>query len=184
MASTEEPATRSEVGASSTGCVEPPKLTQAERRTYGRLGMLMDQFHNHFRQTWNIMYSAVSSTSTTLSARRLIDTGLSFIEQLTAHHTIEERYLFPHLARRMPSFKPDAFAYTQHKAIHEGLDKMELYLRECQRGERDFRREQLMEVMDGFGEVLWQHLDEEVKELAAENMQRFWTLEEIQRMPI
>jgi len=130
------------------------------------------------------MYAAVApDASTALSARRLIDTGLSFAEHITAHHSIEEMYFFPHLAKRMPSFKPDAFAYTQHKAIHEGIDKIEHYLRACRRGERELRREEFKEIMDSFGAVLWQHLDEEVKELSAENMRQFWTPEEMRRMP-
>ena len=39
-------------------------------------------------------------------------------------------------------------------------------------------------VLDSFGGVLWQHLDEEVEQLGAENMRRFWTLEEMGRMPM
>jgi hypothetical protein len=38
--------------------------------------------------------------------------------------------------------------------------------------------------MEGWGKVLWEHLDDEVKGLGAERMRRFWTKEEIQSMPM
>lgn len=84
-----------------------------------------------------------------------------------------------------PAYKsnPTARLMTlQHKQIHAGLDRLETYLNECKGGKRDFRLQgegSLKEVMDSFGEVLWTHLDEEVRLLGAENMRRYWTKEEI-----
>jgi hypothetical protein len=40
----------------------------------------------------------------------------------------------------------------------------------------------MKEIMDGFGSVLWAHLDAEVEKLGVENMRRFWTLEDMERM--
>ena len=136
-----------------------------------------------------MLYSSVSNEETApatkpLTAKRLIEVGMEFVDHLTLHHTIEEQHLFPILAKRMPGFKPDAFAYTQHKGIHEGLDKLEAYLKDCRRGQRELRREELKEVLDSFGGVLWQHLDEEVAELAPEKMKAAFTLEEAMKIPI
>lgn len=39
---------------------------------------------------------------------------------LTMHHTIEERHIFPNLAKRMPSLKADEQHIAAHHAIHEG----------------------------------------------------------------
>ena len=39
-------------------------------------------------------------------------------------------------------------------------------------------------VMEGFGDVLWQHLDDEVRQLGAEHMRKFWTMDEMRRMPM
>ena len=39
---------------------------------------------------------------------------------LTVHHTIEERHIFPNLAKRMPSFKEDEQHIKSHHGIHEG----------------------------------------------------------------
>jgi hypothetical protein len=72
----------------------------------------------------------------------------------------------------------------QHKQIHKGLDKLEKYLEECVDGERELRMSEMKEILDTFGTVLWQHLDDEVKQLGAENMRKYWTVEEIKRMPM
>lgn len=69
----------------------------------------------------------------------------------------------------------------QHRAIHAGMDQLEKYLRDCRSpGKREtLDLAVLKEKMDSWGEVLMKHLDQEVEELGAENMRRFWTREEM-----
>ena len=81
----------------------------------------------------------------------------------------------------MPQFKDKALLLEQHKKIHEGMDGFEQYVEEVRRGERDLVLRELGERM-GWGDVLWAHLDEEVKTLGAENMRKYWTLAEMSRM--
>lgn len=100
------------------------------------------------------------------------------------HHTIEEQHIFPILAKKMPAFQKELELLSQHKQIHVGIDKMESYLGECERGERELRMQELKEILDSFGDVLWQHLDDEVKQLEAENMRKYWSLEEMRRIPM
>ena len=119
-----------------------------------------------------------------MSIRAFLNTGLQFCHHLTVHHTIEEQHIFPVLARKMPAFKKELELLTQHKQIHNGLDKFEDYLDKCKTGERELRLEEAKEIMDGFGKVLWQHLDDEVAQLGAENMRKFWTADEMRRMPM
>jgi len=38
--------------------------------------------------------------------------------------------------------------------------------------------------MESWGEVLWTHLDQEVETLGANNMRKYWTKEEIARIPM
>lgn len=45
------------------------------------------------------------------------------------------------------------------------------------------RREELRRIMDSFGDLLWSHMDEEVVELGAENMSKFWSKDEMARLP-
>jgi hemerythrin-like domain-containing protein len=103
---------------------------------------------------------------------------------LTVHHTIEEQHIFPVLARKMPAFQKELELLTQHKQIHQGLDKLEKYLEECSSGERELRLTEMKEVLESFGEILWQHLDDEVEQLKAENMRKYWSLEEMRRIPM
>lgn len=185
-----------------------PKLTPQDFRIYNRMAEHMDYFHNHFRETWNVLYTACETgkRSKGMSIRQFINLGQQFCSQLEMHHGIEERYvfipplpplpydtqhapnphrhIFPLLARKMPAFKKELDLLTQHKQIHAGLDKLTKYLTECSSGERELRLVELKSVLDGFGEVLWRHLDDEVRELGAENMRRFWSLEEMRRMPM
>jgi len=84
----------------------------------------------------------------------------------------------------MPAFKKELELLTQHKQIHVGLDKLENYLDECASGQRELRLGELKDILDDFGTVLWQHLDDEVKQLEAENMRKYWSLEEMRRIPM
>lgn len=87
----------------------------------------------------------------------------------------------------MPEFqagRPRAELLRQHEEIHEGMDLFEEYLRGCQSGVHELSLRVLKEKMDSWGEVLWKHLDQEVETLGAENMRRYWTVEEMRRMPM
>ncbi|KAK5107380.1 hypothetical protein LTR62_001323 [Meristemomyces frigidus] len=186
-----------------------PKLSPQEFKMYNRMAEHMDMFvsppwqsrsirggppvlmnhvpqHEHFRETWNTLHTACTSSKRPpgMSIRTFLSTAAQFCQQLTFHHTIEEQHIFPILARKMPAFQKELQLLTQHKEIHKGLDELEKYLGECRSGERELRLEEMGRIMDSFGKVLWTHLDEEVYELRAENMRRFWTPEEMRRIPI
>jgi hypothetical protein len=127
-----------------------------------------------------------------MSLRQFIDEGLYFIRTLTAHHSIEETYFFPMLATRMPEFrsaaqnkgagksKEAAELLQQHRQIHAGME----YLTKCRNREIEFEMGVLKEKMDNWGEVLWKHLAQEVKTLGAENMRKYWSLEEVRGLGI
>lgn len=119
-----------------------------------------------------------------MSIRSFINMGEQFCHHLTVHHTIEEQHIFPILAKKMPAFRKELELLTHHKMIHVGVDKLERYLDECKSGERELRLEEMGQVLDSFGGVLWEHLDAEVKELGAENMRKYWSREEMARLPI
>lgn len=114
-----------------------------------------------------------------MSLRQFLSTGLQFCHNLETHHSIEEYHVFPVLAKKMPAFRKELELLTQHKRIHAGLEEFEGYLEQCRGAERELRMEELKAIMDGFGGVLWEHLDQEVKELGAGNMRKYWTLEEM-----
>lgn len=51
-------------------------------------------------------------------------------------------------------------------------------------GDAELDRAEVKRLMDGFGDVLWRHLDEEVQTLGAQNMRRYWTLREMPGLPM
>jgi hemerythrin-like domain-containing protein len=154
--------------------------------TEPRAARLTRTQHNHFRQTWNMLYNACSTGKKPqgMSLRAFLSSAEQFAHHLTFHHTIEEQHIFPVLAKKMPKFRKELELLTQHKQIHEGLEKLEKYIEECRSGERELRFGELKAVMDTFGGVLWEHLDDEVRELRAENMRKFWTVGEMRGIPM
>ena len=137
------------------------------------------------------------------STRQFLHLGLDFCWTLATHHAIEEQVLFPFLAKKMPEFAvgvpghhddddiDDAAAsdldldlLQQHKEIHAGMDRLEDYLQRCRVGEDELRLPEAKRLMDGFAAVLWDHLDEEVRTLRAENMRKYWTLAELKKFPV
>jgi hemerythrin-like domain-containing protein len=118
-----------------------------------------------------------------MTLKQFMQVGLGLCDHLEAHHNIEEQYFFPLLAERMPVFRRNQELVRQHKVIHGGLDKLREYLSQCGNREREFRLEELKEIMDTFKDVLWTHLDQEVKDLGAENMRKFWSIEDMKAMP-
>ncbi|KAK7398183.1 hypothetical protein QQX98_012445 [Neonectria punicea] len=170
---------------------ELPPLSDRDFKEYNVLAVKMDYFHEHFRRSWNLLWNACTTGRRPqgMSLKQFIAEGLQFAEHLTTHHGIEETYVFPQLAKKMPEFKNGrgggaAELLRQHREIHAGLDGFEDYLRRCRSGETDFSLDGLKACMESWGEVLWTHLDQEVKTLGAENMRRYWTKEEMRRLPM
>lgn len=130
------------------------------------------------------MYAAASSNQrpSNMSLRQFLNIGAGFCHQLEMHHRIEERHIFPILAAKMPAFREELQMLTQHKAIHLGLDKLTVYLAECLSQLRELRMEEVKDIMDSFGGTLWTHLAEEVEQLGAENMRKYWTLNEMDHL--
>lgn len=90
---------------------------------------------------------------------------------------------FPVLGRKMEGFPPGHFAQEQHKEMHKGLDVLSAYLKESRSGSRSLVRREVREIMDSFGGLLWNHLDEEVEELGAANMRKIWSEREMRALP-
>ncbi|CCG84809.1 protein of unknown function [Taphrina deformans PYCC 5710] len=157
-------------------------MKSAEFATFNRLADEMTFYHTMLRSSWDQLYAG-SDVKSKLPASKVIAIGIQFCRHLTVHHNIEETTWFPVLAKKMPGFREGEFAKTQHQEMHKGLDVLHPYLIECQKGARDFRREEVRTIMDSFSGILWQHMDEEVVELGAQSMKRYWTLEEMKRMP-
>lgn len=93
---------------------------------------------------------------------------------------IEERFIFPILAQRMPQFKAEHL--ESHKGIHEGnvfiiflkvllilfdagTDRLAVLLSKYASKPASYSPTEMQECLDSWREVLFNHLDEEVRRL-------------------
>ncbi|GKZ24776.1 hypothetical protein AbraIFM66951_002004 [Aspergillus brasiliensis] len=171
---------------------ELPPLSAGDFRIYNRGAEKMEYFHGFLRHSWNILWDAATTghRPSNLTVRQFIAEGLRFTDHLETHHGIEETYIFPYLAKKMPEFRTgrggrqSAELLRQHREIHHGLEKLREYLSRCSHEEEDLDLRVLRGKLEGWREVLWTHLDQEVKTLGAENMRRYWSKEEMARIPM
>lgn len=186
---------------------QAPKLSDHDFKIYNQLAVRMDYFvspflfwvtqepikrnftnktqHENFRRTWNLLwtYATTGKRQNGLTLKQLVRAGLDFGDHLTAHHGIEERLMFPVLAKRMPEFDPRrGDLVQQHKKIHKGLDGLQAYLRSVQQGDEALEAGALKQKMESWGTVLWEHLDAEVKTLGGDNMAKYWSKEDMMTM--
>ncbi|KAE9969332.1 hypothetical protein BLS_005413 [Venturia inaequalis] len=144
---------------------ELPKLSASDFRAYNSMAEHMEYFHNRFRASWTLLYGACESGKrpSNISMRQFLSTGLDFCSHLELHHNIEEQHIFPVLAKKMPVFRHNLQMRSQHKEIHVGLVKLQEYLEEVRSGEKELNLKELKVIMDSFGKVLWEHLNDEVE---------------------
>ncbi|WVW85747.1 hypothetical protein I302_107785 [Kwoniella bestiolae CBS 10118] len=165
-------------------------MPSREEKEWNRLAVHMDQFHSHFRYEFNRVYTLADGGfhKEGLSLPRFLREAQQLYTHLDMHHRIET-YIFPVLAKKMPQFKEGAREsgehLKKHKGIHDGLEKYDAFLRNSLENQSEYNPGKLREIMDGFKEVLFTHLDEEVKDLGAESMKKAgWTLDELRRIPM
>jgi len=165
--------------------------TPREEKEFGRLGDTMQQFHNHFRHEFNRIYELADGGfhKEGMTLARFLRQSQQLSHHLDMHHMIEETYIFPILGKRMPQFKDGARESGEHlkshRAIHAGLDKYDAFVKEALENTSSYNPATLRAIMDGFKEVLFRHLDEEVQDLQADSMKAAgWSLQEIRQLPM
>ncbi|KAK8081441.1 hypothetical protein PG996_000222 [Apiospora saccharicola] len=148
-----------------------PPLSAAEFRVYNRMAEHMDMFHAHFRQSWNLLWNAATAGKRPagMSMRSFILEGLQFLQYLTF---------------KTGKGNGAAELLKQHRDIHKGMEMLEEYLTACRSGESDLDMRVLKTKLETWADVLWTHLDQEVKTLGAENMRKYWTQDEMKRLPM
>ncbi|KAJ7042111.1 hemerythrin HHE cation binding domain-containing protein [Mycena alexandri] len=154
-----------------------------EERQWGRFSKDMAGAHAYFKQEFNAIYELAdgSFAKRGLSLSLYLQTAQRLTSHLTMHHTIEERQIFPILAQRMPEFSTETndAHIDSHKAIHEGLEEMTTLVNKFKKEPSTYSPDQMRTCLDGFRAVLFDHLDAEVHDLRAENLKKYWKLEEL-----
>jgi len=156
-----------------------------EEARWNRFSTGMNRFHSWFKLEFNQLYELAdgSFNQRGMSLSDYISSGEEFSRHLTMHHSIEEAHIFPFLATRMPAFAEDDQHKKSHKAIHDGLDNLKELIKRWRGDNTTYSPADMRGCLDGFKDVLMAHLDEEVEDLKAENMKKYWKLEELDVLP-
>lgn len=160
--------------------VEDPKI----QRRWNKLADGMDHFHRYFKIEFNNIYELADGSFNRhrMSLQTYLREVDSLKRHLEGHHGIEESYLFPILAKRMPAFAQDEQHRTSHEGIHEGLMRLATLTRSFREEPSSYSPEKMRECLDSFRDILMRHMDEEVEDLKGDNMKKYWTLEEVDKM--
>ncbi|KAH6914039.1 hemerythrin HHE cation binding domain-containing protein [Coprinopsis sp. MPI-PUGE-AT-0042] len=163
--------------------LSPEESLRREKRL-DYLSAHMNEIHEYFKSEFNSLYELADGSYNKygMSLSLFLSRGQSLIDHLTKHHTIEERYFFPKLAGRMPQFASGSEHLKSHQGIHDGLDSLESLIHEWSKDNTQYSPEKLRECLDGFREVLFHHLDEEVADLRGENLLKYFTEKEIESL--
>ncbi|ESK97123.1 hypothetical protein Moror_6344 [Moniliophthora roreri MCA 2997] len=157
-----------------------------EEKRWNRLSEHMDSFHQWFKEEYNTLYELAdgSFTNRGLSLSLYLDTARRLNHHLIMHHTIEERHIFPLLATRMKEFSSDSDHLKSHEEIHNGLAKLQDLVIKFKEDPSSYSPGEMRACLDSFREVLFAHLDQEVSDLRGENLRKYWTLEEVDKIPM
>ncbi|TBU45900.1 hypothetical protein BD309DRAFT_955141 [Dichomitus squalens] len=151
-----------------------------------QLSEVMSYYHNHFKHEFNSLYDLAdgSYTKRDMSLPMYLRVAIQLCQGLTVHHTIEERRFFPILAKRMEAFRDDEVHLKSHQAIHHGVEALQKLVRKWQDEPSTYDPKAMRDCLDSWREVLFNHLDQEVKDLSGENMKKYWTLEELEQLQV
>lgn len=92
-------------------------------------------------------------------------------ELLHHHHDLEETCVFPILSKHRPEETERNKA--QHRALFVGLRAWQEYLVQAKTGKQPYDSNKLKKLMDAFGEVLVQHLNEERPTVTPEALSKY-----------
>jgi len=157
-----------------------------EEHRWNRLATRMHGFHSYLLSELNSIYNLADGkyTQRGMSLSQYLRQASEFRSHLEMHHNIEERYIFPVLAQRMSVFGDNAKHRNAHAIIHEGMNRLSALVGRYQRDPTIYSPVEIRDCLDSFKEVLVSHLAEEEKDLSGENMKQYYTLEEVDRLPM
>ncbi|CAO1612952.1 unnamed protein product [Sympodiomycopsis kandeliae] len=182
---------------------------------FNRLYEGMLPFHENFRRSYASIQQ-VLPLSQSLSKRDLevlLARGDQLCHHLEMHHHIEETYIFPLLAEKMPSFAMGESHRGEHQVMHDKLEEFQSYIKRVAQllnsgpgkkalsdgagqpiPEDSSRKpwpkeiydgEKMKQIVDELGQALFPHLKAEEESLKAKSMRAHgWTEAEINRIPM
>ncbi|POY74406.1 hypothetical protein BMF94_2600 [Rhodotorula taiwanensis] len=164
--------------------IAPEPKTAAERREWDRMSSRMEGFHTYFRMSFKQLFELAdgSFAQRGLSVKDFMSVAEDFHEHLGFHHGIEERHIFPVLAKRMPQFRDDH--QEEHDVIHKGMDELQALIAKYRSDPSSYSPDDFRRNLASWGPLLFYHLDAEVETLKPDILRRYWTLDEVRRLPM
>ncbi|GAA5829613.1 hypothetical protein JCM11251_000223 [Rhodosporidiobolus azoricus] len=164
--------------------ISPAPKTPGERKEWDRMSSRMEGFHRYFRASFQQIceLSDGSFERHGMTVPDFMDAAESFLRHLEGHHGIEERYIFPVLAKRMPQFAEEH--QEEHDTIHEGMHQLELLISRFRAEPSTYSPAELQKNLTSWGPILFYHLNAEVESLKPDVLRRYWTLDEVKRLPM
>ncbi|KAF5386220.1 hypothetical protein D9615_002232 [Tricholomella constricta] len=165
------------------------KVTYAspeEEMRWNSLSERMTAFHNWFKEEYRTIYASAdgSFTKRGLSLQRYLDTIVAFNSHLHAHHTTEERLVFPILATGIPKFARNARDghVDSHRVIHDALQSLLRHVAKWRKDPTTYSPTEMKAALEKLAGVRFEHLDQEVEDIRGDKLKPYFTLEEIERI--
>ncbi|KAL1406705.1 hypothetical protein Q8F55_008411 [Vanrija albida] len=172
----------------SAAAAETPFKFKGDHRAWNAMSVHMRQFHNYFKYEFDNIYKLADGgfKEEGQALPQFLRQANDLAASLTQHHGLEENYIFPALAKKLPEkFGPHGLEKEQHKGIHDGLENYQGYIHWARSHPEEYDGKKLRAIMDKFRDVLYAHLDDEVRDLSAESLQKAgFTLDELRRVPM
>lgn len=147
-------------------------------------GML--PFHEHFRHTTSRISALLTTLSPSFPSKNKLETldnllsiCASLCRSLEAHHSIEERLIFPILAKKLPQFAHSSQHTKEHQQMHHALQDLQKYIAQVSTNLRSvklrngreldevFDHAKMVKLVDELKRVLLPHLKAEEASLRA-----------------
>lgn len=124
--------------------------------------------------------------------------GASLAQHLEGHHMIEETYIFPLLAKKLPQFGKEHL--QEHATMHHAVEEMGNYIQQCakklqngraKKGEDEawpkdiFDEDKMKSHLEHLRDTLFVHLEHEEASLRPDSLKKAgFTEDEIRRIPM
>lgn len=125
----------------------------------------MALIHNVFARVLNCIYLQAPNVKTSKDISDFAIFMDSWVITIHEHHGNEEKLFFPRLEEMIGIPNYLGKNVEQHHAFAPGFDKFEVYVKALRAGTVEFDAVKVRELIDGFGEILINHLGEEIDTL-------------------
>ncbi|KAG0649507.1 hypothetical protein D0Z07_4568 [Hyphodiscus hymeniophilus] len=123
---------------------------------------VMALVHNCIIRALNCIYLQAPNVKNPVDVADFLKFMRGWSLVLHMHHETEEDVAFPLLEEMigLPGFMEKNV--EQHKAFGPGMEEFDGYVKSCEQGKETFDGVKVRQIIDGFGEILTQHLTDEI----------------------